>query len=95
MCYDMCVPSKRSSKTPERELHGSIEEYLTEAFMEKFGNCHLEITANGAFSELLKKIVRQDIIFTFLGKKASPDIAGFVHSRRSELVVLYSPSKTS
>ena len=88
----MCVPSKRSSKTAERELYEPIKEYLIEAFTEKFGNCHLEITANGVFSDRIQKVVRQDIIFAFLGKKASPDLTGFVHSKGSELVLVYSPS---
>lgn len=86
------MPSRRSSKTAERELYEPIKEYLIEAFTEKFGNCHLEITANGVFSDRLQKVVRQDIIFAFLGKKASPDLTGFVHSKGSELVLAYSPS---
>jgi len=85
------MPSK-SSKIAERELYTPIKEYLTGAFTEKFGNCHLEITANGVFSDLLKKVVRHDIIYTFLGKKVSPDLTGFIHSKGSELVLIYGPS---
>jgi hypothetical protein len=76
----------------ERELYTPIKEYLTEAFAERFGNCHLEITADGIFSNLLKKVIRNDIIFSFLPKKASPDLSGFIHSRGSELVLTYGPS---
>jgi len=50
------------------------------AFAAKFENCHMEITAGGRFGETLKSVVRYDIIFSFLGKKASPDLAGFIRS---------------
>jgi len=83
--------SRKPQSTTERELYEPIKDYLTEAFEEKFGNCHLEITADGVFSALLKKVVRYDIIFSFLGRKASPDLTGFVHSRGSEVIVTYGP----
>lgn len=86
------MPSKTSGKTAETELYEPIKEYLREAFTAKFGNCHLEITANGVFSDRLQKVVRQDIIFAFLGRKASPDLTGFVHSKGAELVLVYGPS---
>jgi len=84
--------SNKSGKTTERELYMPIKEYLAEAFTQRSGNCHLEITADGVFSNLLKKVIRNDIIFTFLRRKASPDLTGFIHSRGSELVLTYGPS---
>ncbi|GAH56476.1 unnamed protein product, partial [marine sediment metagenome] len=43
--------------------------------------CQLEITADGSFSASLKNAVRHDIIFAFLGKKASPDLVGFMRGQ--------------
>jgi hypothetical protein len=82
-----------SRKTAEKELYEPIKKYLEEAFTKKFGNCYLETTANGIFSDAIKKVVRHDIIFSFLGKKASPDLAGFIHAKGSNWVtVLEGPS---
>lgn len=82
-----------SSKTAEKELYEPIKEYLEKAFTEKFGNCYLETTANGVFSDMLKRVVRHDIIFSFLGKKVSPDLTGFIHTEGSKWVsVLEGPS---
>jgi hypothetical protein len=91
VCYNIFI-FNRSGKTAEKELYAPVKEYLTEIFTEKFGNCYLEITADGVFSDLLKKVIRNDIIFTFLRKKISPDLTGFIHSRGSELVLTYGPS---
>lgn len=76
----------------ERELYEPVRAYLAEVFAEKFGNCYLEITADGVFGSLLKKMVRHDIIFSYLRRKASPDLTGFIHSRGSEVVVTYGPN---
>ena len=78
MCYNLAMSARNSSKIAEKELYKPIKEYLGRAFTTKFGACYLQITAEGKFSELLKHVVRQDIIFSFLGKKASPDLAGFI-----------------
>lgn len=75
-----------SSKTAEKELYEPVKECLEKAFREKFGNCYLETTANGIFSDMLKSTIRDDIIFSFLGKKASPDLTGFIHTRGSKWV---------
>ena len=60
-------------RTTEKELYEPIKEHLIKAFTQKFGNCYLETTAEGTFSATLKSVVRHDIIFSFLGKKAAPD----------------------
>ena len=73
----------KESKAAEKELYEPIRKYLEEAFREKFGRCYLEITADGSFSELLKRAVRHDIVFSLLGRKASPDLTGFIASARS------------
>ena len=69
-----------NSKVAEKELYEPIRKYLDEAFRDKFGRCYLEITSDGSFSELLKSAVRRDIVFSFLGRKASPDLTGFIAS---------------
>ncbi|GAH78192.1 unnamed protein product, partial [marine sediment metagenome] len=81
-----------NGKVSEKALYEPIREYLAQAFQEKFGNCHLETTANGVFSGELKRVVRHDIIFSFLGKKASPDLTGFIHRAGSDWIVVRSPS---
>jgi len=69
--------SSKGGKT-EQALYEPIKEYLIAAFKTKFGGeCYLETTANGTFSETIKGLVRHDIIFSFLRKKASPDLTGF------------------
>jgi hypothetical protein len=75
-------------KTTEKELYEPIKEFLDKAFTEKFGNCDLEVTAEGSFSDMLKSVVRHDIIFSFLGKKASPDLTGFIQTGSSKWVPL-------
>lgn len=76
----------------EKELYEPIREFLHSKFKETFGNCHLEITANGCFSETIKMFVRHDIIFTFLKRRVSPDLAGFTfttaHDSSGELLPL-------
>ena len=81
-----------SKKAAEKELYEPIKKYLETAFRKKFGNCHLEVTADGSFSEQLKGVVREDIIFSFLGRKASPDLVGFIHNQRDHWFVIQSSS---
>jgi len=69
-----------SRKIAEKQLYEPIKKYLEKAFREKFGDCYLEVTSDGFFSEIIKRVVRDDIIFSFLGKKASPDLTGFIPS---------------
>ena len=75
----------------EKELYAPLKEYLNEAFERTFERCHLEITAQGYFSEELKCVVRNDIIFSFLGRKVSPDLTGFI-SRKESLLEAMTPS---
>ena len=56
----------------EKELYEPIKEYLKVSFQEKVGNCYLEITADGIFKSTIERVVRHDIIFSFLNKKATP-----------------------
>lgn len=69
----------------EKEYYEIIKTKLEELFKAKFGNCYLEITADGKFSNELKGQIPQhrDIIFVFLKKNASPDITGFVKEEYS------------
>ena len=71
------MATKRKTESEER-LYEPIRDFLHSTFLSKLGNCHLEITASGRFGEKLKEAVRHDIIFTFVGKKASPDLTGFI-----------------
>lgn len=61
----------------EKDLYEPIKAYLDNMLAKNFSNHHLEITARGNYTETLKRLVRYDIIFSFL-KTASPDITGFV-----------------
>ena len=72
-------------KGMERDLYGWIQYKLEEMFKNKFNNCHLEITSNGNFSEEIKSKVPDfyDIIFSFLKKKNSPDLTGFVKEQHN------------
>lgn len=64
----------------EKDLYRPTREFLLSKFQNSFpgGNCHLAITANGKFKEALKKAVRQDIIFSFMKRGVSPDLAGYI-----------------
>ncbi|GAH97571.1 unnamed protein product, partial [marine sediment metagenome] len=62
----------------EQELYQSTRAFLHLTFLKYFGNCHLEITAFGKFEEDLKKAIRHDIVFSFLKRGFSPDLAGFI-----------------
>lgn len=81
-----------SRKASEKELYEPIKEYLKGAFTQKFGNCILETTAEGNFSNTLKSVVRHDIIFFFLGKRASPDLTGFIPRESTKWDSSYVPS---
>jgi hypothetical protein len=70
--------TKSAARITEKQLYEPIKEYLRSAFCKKFGDCHLEVTSNGIFSEIIRRVVRDDIVFSFLGKKASPDLVGFI-----------------
>jgi len=69
----------------ENELYKSIKNCLQKRFRAEFLNCHLEITSNGKFSEEIKSKVPNynDIIFSFLKKKNSPDLTGFIKEEYS------------
>jgi len=75
--------STNSRKTAEKELYEPIRGHLTAFFdiSDKSSICWLDNTAGGVFSDTLKKVVPHDIIFAFLGKKASPDLTGFMYDR--------------
>lgn len=62
----------------EEALYEPIREFLLSKFSEIEGDCYLEITANGHFSETFKKAVQQDIVFAFLKRGVSPDLTGFI-----------------
>ena len=69
---------QRKMKMPrEEELYKPVNEYLTQKLKTNHPNCYLEVTAHGTFSETLKRVVGQDIVFSFL-KTESPDLTGFI-----------------
>ena len=47
----------KTTRAANNELCESIKEHLKEAFTQKFGNCHLEMTAGGVFSNTIKSVV--------------------------------------
>jgi len=66
---------------PEKELYDVVRRHLWDCFYEKFSdNFFLAITSEGKFPEEILSHVPpyEDIIFSFLKKKNSPDITGFV-----------------
>jgi len=67
----------KAKKPLERELYKPVKEYLEARFKESLTHCYLEITSEGKFSQELKRLIPHDIIFSFLGKQASPDLVGF------------------
>ena len=65
----------------ESQVYPLIQNELKDKFKQiepLFGNRHLELTHTGKFSEKLKREVKDDIVFSFLKKRASPDITGFL-----------------
>lgn len=64
----------------EKELYEAVRRNLSNLFQAKFDGHYLAITSEGSFpEEILSHIPQYDeIIFTFLKKKNSPDITGFV-----------------
>ena len=67
----------------ESQLYPLIQNELKEKFKQikpLAGSYHLELTYTGKFSEKLKREVKDDIVFSFLKKRASPDITGFLKS---------------
>jgi hypothetical protein len=68
----------------ERRLYEPVRALLSETLKTKYGEFHLEITANKTFSNKLKSQVslNRDIIFLFL-KDAAPDVTGFVKEQYS------------
>lgn len=76
-----------NGKGSEKELYEPIRGHLMAAFGDESHICHLEVTADGVFSHTLKSFVRHDIIFSFLGKKASPDLTGFITKKGPDVVI--------
>ncbi len=76
-----------NGKVSEKELYEPIRQCLMTQLTDETHRCHLEVTADGAFSHTLKSYVRQDIIFSFLRKKASPDLTGYIEKRGPDVVI--------
>ena len=68
----------------ERDLYEPVRARLQQVIQTAFPEFHLEITAQGVFSNKLKSQIPQDreIVFKFL-KEAAPDITGFVKKEYS------------
>ena len=84
--------NQKTTRVANNEFCVSIKEYLEDALIQKFGNCHLEITAGGVFSNTIRSVVRHQLMFSFLGKRMSPDLTGFIHIQGSDAVVPLTPS---
>lgn len=67
-----------TSKKLEKEYYAKIKARLEELFKPVFQNIHLEVTADGIFSNKLKSRISRyrDIIFVFLKRGTSPDVTG-------------------
>ena len=78
-------PEAPPSKMTEKQLYEMVSESLRQRFVAKNYRCHLEVTAYGRFTELLKQAVKHDIIFSFLkSKRDCPDITGYVERNLRE-----------
>lgn len=75
VCYNLYMDIS-TGKVRERALYEPVKKYLAQMLRKRFDSYHLEITARGTFSETLKRVVQQDIIFSFL-KTEAPDLTGF------------------
>jgi hypothetical protein len=64
----------------EKELYEAIKRNLCDLFQTKFDSHYLAITSEGIFPEEILSHVQQhdEIIFSFLKKKNSPDLTGVV-----------------
>ena len=64
----------------ERDFYEPVKNWLDKILAEKFASHHLEVTANGSFSNIIQKQIadHRDLIFAFLKKDAAPDLTGFV-----------------
>lgn len=76
------MSGKKREKRKEESYYGVVKEKLGELFKEKGVRTHLEITANGRFSNKLKSKIPsgREIIFSFLKKKLAPDVTGFIEA---------------
>lgn len=68
----------------ERDYYEPVKDWLDKILVEKFANHHLEVTANGVFSNVIQAQIadHRNLIFAFL-KDAAPDITGFVKKEDS------------
>lgn len=65
------MPKRAEEGKDERRLYEPVKTSLSEALKTKFGEFHLEITADKSFSNKLKAQVgsHRDIIFVFLKRR--------------------------
>src|SRR3989338_7282114 len=68
------------TKKLERDFYEPVKSWLDKILAEKFASRHLEVTANGVFSNTIQAQIdrHRDLIFAFLKKDAAPDLTGFV-----------------
>ncbi len=64
----------------EEKHYEPVKNWLDKILAEKFASHHLEVTANGKFSNAIQSQIdpHRELIFSFLKSGASPDITGFV-----------------
>jgi hypothetical protein len=70
-------------KKTESKYYEPVRKALEERFKAKFGNCHLEVTADGEFTNKLKSAIPSGYGMTlyFIGRRKSPDVTGFVEMK--------------
>jgi len=64
-------------KLTERDLYEPVKDCLMKMLKMGHNNGHLEITADGNYSEALKHLIHDDIVFSWL-VKAAPDLTGCI-----------------
>jgi hypothetical protein len=74
-------------KSGERQLYPLVGAWLRALLEAQFASVHLEVSAAGTFTNVLKQMIdpSREIIFSFL-RDAAPDLTGFVKRDRSSSV---------
>lgn len=79
-------------------LYEPIMKSLERKFIDRFGDCHLEISYEGNFSEKMLSAIPSGygITLFFMGRKKAPDIVGFVgveETIKSDMAVIIGDKK--
>lgn len=83
VCYNQRMPVDIERLT-EEELYEPVRQYISRRLNAYPARYHLEITSHGRFSETLKRLIPEDIVFSFL-RTEFPDLTGFILRKNIEI----------